>query len=73
MSNRSNIQFGEEQNLYDTTDGHQFGEEYEDDMAEETVTVRHIGTAANQSGEDDLPPLVGAGPPPPPPGRPGNH
>ncbi len=47
MSNHSNSQFGEEQNLYDTTDGHQLGEEYEDEMAKETVTVRHIGTVAN--------------------------
>ena len=68
MSNHNTSQIGEEQNLYDATEGHHVGEEYEDDMIEETVPIRHIGTVANQMGEDDLPLLVTAGPPPPPPG-----
>ena len=54
MSNHGISQIGEEQNLYDATQGHQFDEEYEDDMVEETAPIRHIGVAANQMGEDYL-------------------
>ncbi len=57
MNNHGTSQIGDKQNPYDTTDGHQFDEEYEDDMVEETVPIRHIGAAANQMGDGDLPPL----------------
>ena len=74
MSNHSASQIGEEHDLYDAMEGHQIEEQYEDEMGEEIVAIRHTGAVLAQAGDADLAPPAHGGPPlPPPPGRPAHR
>ena len=49
MSNHSANLTGEEQDPYDTTEGNQVENQYEEEMGEEIVAIRHTGAFPTQA------------------------